>query len=92
MAGIKDTQEVLDLVEVFGVFIAKQLKDGFQGKDIGALFDALQKDPAFVKAIAGALEGIQNVPGELVDTDLFEGIKLGNQAYGMVSKIAAALK
>lgn len=92
MAGIKDTQEVLKLVEVFGVFVAKQLKDGFQGKDIKALFEKLQEDPTFVKAITEAIDGIGNVPGEVIDTDLFEGIALGRQAYGMVDAIAAALK
>lgn len=92
MAGIKDTKEVLVLIEVFGVFLARTLKDGFQFTDVQELFDKMKDDPEFVKAFMDAFNGIQNIPGEVIDIDVFEGISLGRQGIGMVGSFIDALK
>ena len=87
--GVKETKEVVTLAEVVTVAILQEVKkDGFQVADLGAFL----KSADFEKAVAPALQGIENVPAELTELDLFDGLELGKHTYGMVQNVLGVMK
>lgn len=88
MAGIKETKEVLDLVEALGVAIAVEVKkDGFQPKDLAAFL----KSEEFMSKVQPAIDKVEQVPNELADLDFIESIQLARHGYGNMEKILEAL-
>ena len=87
--GVQHTQEVLTLAKVVALAVVKEVKkDGFQLLDLAAFL----KSEAFEAALAPALEGIENVPQEMTEVDLFDGIKLGRFTYDVVQEVMEELK
>lgn len=88
--GVTESKEVLDFViGVVAFEIVKEIKkDGFQVTDLAAFF----KSPKFEEKLTTALDGINLVPNEMTEVDLFDGISLGRHAYGLVVDLMAELK
>ena len=88
--GTKETKEVLDLVlGVISLEVVKEIKrDGFQPSDLGAFL----KSPQFDAKLAAALDGVQLVPSELTEIDLFDGVSLSRHAYGLTVDLMEVLK
>lgn len=74
--GIKETQELALGAIALGFHITKLLKDGFQAQDLGSFLDKLKNDEAFAKKIQDAYEGVAQVPSEIKDLNLTEGLQL----------------
>lgn len=91
MPGIKETKEVLVVGFAVAKILAEQVKDGVQGKDALALLQTLLTDTAFQAKVQNAIVGIQNVPAEMKDISIFEGLELGQFALGQVKEIGAIL-
>jgi len=91
--GIKETQEGVNGILLLAALIATQLKDGFQaGQDIEAIWAALKNDVELNKALKDAYEGSGQIPSELKDLDVMEGVQLVMGSAPGVMKIAAALR
>lgn len=74
--GIKETKELLVALLAITKVSAEVLKDGAQLSDLIDGFSKLNGDPVKKKAIEDALAGIQEVPAEIKDIDLGEGVDL----------------
>ena len=91
--GIRDTKEALVGCNEVGVFVASVLKDGMQlGPDFGACYEKLVNDPEFKQKILDAYNGIQNVPTELLDVDVFESLELAKTQVDYLPRYMEALK
>lgn len=87
--GTKDTQEILTLVKAVGIAIVKESKrDGWQPKDLLAFL----RSPEAEAAIKPAIDGAENVPAEVTELDVFDGLALGRHAYACMDEIVDALK
>jgi hypothetical protein len=76
MQGIKETKEAVLGVMALGFYVAKLAKDGIQMADAGALLAKLQGDAEFAAKLKAAYEGIEQVPAEIKDITVAEGIEL----------------
>jgi hypothetical protein len=87
--GVKNLKEVLTLGTVVTVCIVKEvLKDGFQVTDLGAFL----KSPEFEAAVKPAVEGVEQVPLEATELDLFDGLELSRHAYTCVTQVLDVFK
>lgn len=92
MAGVQETKDVLVAVNEVGLVLVKQLKDGVQLGDFQAFFEKLVSDPDFKAKLAAAYDGALQVPAELTDLDLSEGLALAVTQVSYVPKYVEALK
>lgn len=90
--GIKETQELAIGAIALGFHIVKLLKDGFQAADVGALMLKLQTDPEFAAKLKAAQENVGEVPKEIKDIDLNEGLQLGMAVVPAVVKEIQGMK
>jgi len=74
--GVKDTKEVVKAILELVKVSADLLKDGAQVQDLIAGYAALAGDPVKKAALEAALQGIGNIPAEVKDINLAEGIEL----------------
>lgn len=90
--GIKETKEALIGLNEVTILIANRLKDGAQAADIPALLEDMKKDPEVVAKLAAARDNIKEVPAEIKDLQLAEGLELGVVQASYVPKLIAAMK
>lgn len=91
--GIKETKEALHGILVLGAFVASRAKDGLKADDGLALVQKLMSDDEeFKKALSDAVDGIGQVPAEVKDLDVQEGLDLIIGAAPDILKIVDALK
>jgi hypothetical protein len=74
--GIQETKELLKGIIDLAKVSAEVLRDGAQASDLVAGFTAIQGDPVKKAEVAAALAGIQEVPAEIKDISMAEGIEL----------------
>ncbi len=89
--GIKETREAFVGGLEVGLFSVKRFKDGVQGEDFLAFYNAFVNDPAFKAIVQSAYENYQAIPEEVSDLDLGEGLELGTVALSYVPKFVGAL-
>jgi hypothetical protein len=87
--GIKETTELIECINMIGVFIAKNLKQGMPVDT--SLFVKLQKDPEFQAALNKASEGINKIHAEINDLDFEENISLGVLGLRYISQLLTVL-
>lgn len=75
--GIKETQELALGAIAIGFHVTKLMKDGFQMADLGAFIDKLKSDPTFAQKLEAAYKGVEQIPAELKDMNITEGLQLG---------------
>lgn len=90
--GIKETKEAFEGINVLALFLIKRLKDGVGIDDAVALFEKIKDDEEFKKVLSDAVGAIDQVPEELKDLELNEGIELGMLALQYVPKYIEAFK
>ena len=89
MAGIKETQDVLKLVEVVACSILAEVKkDGFQVEDLAAFL----KSPEWASSLDEAIKGVMGIPAEVADIDIMEALELGKDVYDLAAKVITLLK
>lgn len=89
---VKETKEVLDLLNETAVFAAKILKDGIQAKqDFEAVYEKLIKDEEFRDVVKKAFDGINRVPLEIKDISSLEIIDLAFHELKAVKSILSVL-
>jgi len=91
MAGIKETKDVLAVGFKVAEVLALLLKDGVQAKDGMALIDLVLTNADFQVKFKEAIAGIEQVPDELKEVSVFEGLELGQFALAQVKKIGDIL-
>lgn len=74
--GIQETKEALVAVNEIGVFLTTQFKDGVQSQDFVAFYDKLMSDASFKAKILIAYENYKQIPLEVKDIDVGEGLEL----------------
>ena len=72
--GIKELKEALVGVNELAIFIAMRLKDGIGLDDAMAIWSKLSSDEEFKQKMVAAYDGISQVPAEIKDLDLAEGM------------------
>lgn len=92
MVGIKETKEAVVGVNEVALYFAKALSDGAQFKDFTEFYEKLTKDEDFKAKMAAAWENRQQIPAELKDVDLKEGIELVNVQLEYLPRFIDALK
>jgi len=89
---IKDTKEVLTLTNETAIFLIKRFKDGVGLDDMEAILQKLFVDEEFKKIMSDAITGIGNIPAEIKDIDMAEGMELATHQLAYVPKIVEAFK
>ena len=91
--GIKESKEallaILEIAEVLGPI----LRDGFQaGEDLGKLVAAFASNEELKSKLGAAIDKADQIPAEMGDIDLSEGIELLITAAPELPKILEAWK
>lgn len=92
MVDVNNVKEVLVALNMIGITLIKQLKDGFQVTDIGEVVAEIMGSAELKAALVAAVEGITAIPGEIADVSIPEGIELAVTQLEFLPKILAALK
>lgn len=90
--GIKETKEVLMAAKVLSLLIIKKAKDGIQVSDGVDIAAALLLDAEIKGAVSAALEKINEVPAEMKDLDILEGMDLAKFVLDSIPEYIEALK
>lgn len=91
--GVQELSEAISGVNELGLVLAKMLKDGFQVVDDAAmLWNELGNNAQVKDALQKAVQGLGNVPQEVKDLDVGEGLELGALVVDYVPKYVDALK
>lgn len=88
--GIMEVKEALVGVNEVAVLIASKFKDGVQFSDFAAFWDAFKNDADFKAKMEAAYNGYQNIPEEVKDLDLAEGLELAMVQIQYVPKLVKA--
>ena len=91
VVGVSDLKEVLKAVNLLSIFIIKQVKNGIDMSDATALVAFLMsaENQAILK---DAASGISNLPVEIKDLSLSEGLEICTLLIASVPEYFAALK
>lgn len=90
--GIKETKEALKGINELSLCLIKSFKDGVQTSDFMELFVKLQTDEDFKKALTDAADGIKEVPAEISDISMAEGVELAMVQIQYLPKLIEAFK
>lgn len=88
--GVMEVKEALVGVNEVAVLIASKFKDGVQFSDFTAFWDAFRNDADFKAKMEAAYNGYQNIPDEIKDMDLAEGLELAMVQIQYVPKLVKA--
>jgi hypothetical protein len=86
--GVKELKEAILGLVVLGKAVAVLAKDGVDLSDAVALGQKFAADPAFKDKVLEAVKGIDQVPAEVKDLTLAEGLELA----ALIPQIIDALK
>lgn len=90
--GIKETKEALIGLNEVGVLLASRLKDGVGVDDFTAVWEKLRNDEEFKAKVQAAYDKAGEIPSEIADLDLGEGVDLALTQVSYVPKFVEALK
>ena len=85
--GIKETREAIIAALEITTFLIKRLKDGVGIDDAVAIFDKLKDDDEFKSKIAAAYDNVKEVPAELKDINIREGLDIANLLLSYIPSI-----
>lgn len=91
MAGINETKEVLIGANEVAILMIKLLKDGVQLGDFEQIYMNMMQNSEFRAKVLTAYEGVSQVPAEIKDLDLSEGVELVLVQASYVPKLVAAV-
>lgn len=90
--GIKEMKELLIAVNEVSVLLVKMFKDGVQLADAAALMAAIAASEELKEKLLAAYVGVGQIPAEMKDVDLQEGLELAGVQLSYIPKIVEALK
>lgn len=90
--GIKETKLLLESAMKVGLIFVPVLKDGVQITDVVQLYNQVQSHPELLSALGELQKHIGEIPAEIKDLSMAEGIELAVDAASFVPQILAALK
>lgn len=74
--GVKETKEAMIALMALGLCVAGLAKDGVSMADAAALAAKMQGDAEFAAKLKAGYEGLDQVPAEIKDMKLGEGLEL----------------
>lgn len=74
--GIEETKQAVIAVNEVALLLVKNFRDGVQGVDFTAMYDQIVKDPEFTAKMLKAYQDYQQIPEEIADIDVGEGLEL----------------
>ena len=89
--GIKETKEAFVGVNELALFLISRLKDGIGMDDAVAAFQKLSTDEDFRNKLLEAVKGIEQVPAEIKDINMQEGMELATLALAYIPRYGEAL-
>ena len=76
--GVKETTEALEALNEISLLLLQRFSDGFGVDDFVAIWDKLKSDEEFKAVLAAGFDKYSEVPAEIKDTDIGEGLDLLN--------------
>lgn len=92
MSGIQETKEALIAINEIAVFLVQRLKDGVDINDVIAIWDKLKDDEEFKSKLEAGWKNIKDVPAEIKDIDIMEGVELSMLQIQYIPKYVEAFK
>lgn len=89
---VKETTELLSAVNEIVILLVSRLKDGVDFQDFVAFYKKLTKDKEFVALLEKAYDGIEEIPEELKNLGLTDGIELTKVQIDYIPKILKSLE
>ena len=89
--GIKEVLDVMELSKAATLILIKRLKDGLGMDDVSFMI-GLANDEEFKMVLKQGLQDIKNVPAEIKDIDLNEGLQIATTLIASVPQFVLALK
>ena len=90
--GIKELMELLVAVNEIALFFLKKLMNGFQFTDVTDFIQKITMDDEFKKIIGDAYDKRQEIPGEIKDIDMAEGLEIADKQLDYVPKYIECFK
>lgn len=90
--GIKETKEAIIGFISLAALLASVFKDGVQASDIAVIIAKIQGSPELQAKLIEAYNGIDQVPSEMGDIDLSEGVELVIAILPEIKNLMAAIK
>lgn len=90
--GVQETKDVLVAVNELALFVAQRAKDGLGVDDAMALVQKVMGDEEFKLVMMKAAIAVKNLPAELKDLDIAEGVELAQLQLTYLPKLVQALK
>ena len=92
LVGVKETKEALVAFNEIGLFIASRMKDGIDVDDALAVYSKVIADEAFKKMILEAYDKYDQIPAEIKDIDISEGLELVQVQTSYIDKYLETFK
>lgn len=74
--GIEETKQAVTAVNEIALLMLKHFHDGIQAADFSVMYDEIIKDPEFTAKMLKAYQDYQQIPEEIADIDVGEGLEL----------------
>lgn len=92
MHGIKETNEMLIGINELSLMLIDRLKDGVGMDDVTALWDKLRDDEDFKAKMEAAYKGVTQIPAEVKDMQIAEGLELVQTQISYIPKLIEKFK
>lgn len=74
--GVEETKQAVVALNEITLLLVKNFKDGVQAVDFSSMYDQIIKDPEFTAKMLKAYQDYQQIPEEIADIDVGEGLEL----------------
>ncbi len=75
-SGIKETEQALIGCCEVAKLVIERISDGIQFRDVTEIISTITRNEDFREKVALAVDGVSNIPEEVVDIDLKEATEL----------------
>lgn len=90
--GITESIEAIRALNVVSLLLLKRFRDGVDVDDFVAIWDKLKNDEEFKSVLEAGFDKYSEIPGEVKDIDLGEGLELLNVQIEYLPAILEAFK
>ena len=89
---VRETKEVLKAMNEITLFLIEALKDGVDFSDFVDFYNKVTKDQKFSILLRDAYDGMGEIPEELSDLDMREGLELIQLQLDYIPKIVDSFR
>lgn len=89
--GIKESKEAMIGFIKIAALMASVFKDGIQATDFVQIIAKIESDPILKQQLFDAYNGIDQVPGEISDLSLAEGLSIVPELFEALKELFSAI-